>query len=71
MSSILFEDSADVFDHFDQGKAKEILLNHDLSAILLLLRYWPYSDKSLFESVSRTWQDPFINALLVKVGAGD
>ena len=48
-----------------------ILESHDFSAILLLIRFWPYPDKSLIESVLSNRRVPVLATLLMFAGVGN
>ena len=64
-SSILPEESFTRVDCPSQKEGKEILRGDDLSNIILLSRFWPYRDESLFYTTLRSRGDDVLDRLLV------
>lgn len=56
-------ESTNLYPRIEEGE--RILKSHDFSTILLLLRFWPYSDESLLHSVLRNRRISILATLLV------
>ena len=59
-------ESTNLYPRNEEGE--RILRGHDFSAILLLLRFWPYPDESLLRSVLRNRRVSVLATLLVLAG---
>lgn len=57
--------------NLQREEGSRILRGHDFSAILLLIRFWPYPDKSLLHSVLRSRRVSVLATLLIFAGVGN
>ncbi|KAI9715694.1 MAG: hypothetical protein M1812_005846 [Candelaria pacifica] len=62
-------ESTNQYPQMEEGDS--ILRGHDFSAILLLIRFWPYPDKSLLRSVLCNRRVSVVATLLVVAGVGN
>ncbi len=57
--------------NLQREEGSRILRGHDFSAILLLIRFWPYPDKSLFHSILCERRVSVLATLLIFAGVGN